>query len=58
MALAWQRMQFEQIESSEMRLLTSVAGYRTIDNKRNIDIRQNLKIFNLGEKIKEYQNKY
>jgi hypothetical protein len=31
-------------------------GYRRIDEKRNKDIRQNLKkILNLGEKVKEYQ---
>jgi hypothetical protein len=41
-----------------MRFLRSVAGYRRIDEKRNTDIRQNLKIFNLGEKIREYQQNY
>jgi hypothetical protein len=34
-----------------------VAGYRRIDRKRNIDM-QNFKIFNLGNKIKEYQKNY
>jgi hypothetical protein len=49
------KQQLQQVESSEMRFLRSVAGYRRIDKKRNTDIRQNLKIFNLWEKIKEYQ---
>jgi hypothetical protein len=35
-----------------------VASYRRIDKKRNTDTRQNLKIFNLGQKIKEYQQNY
>jgi hypothetical protein len=30
-----------------------VAGYRIIDKKRSIDIKQELCIFNLGEKVKE-----
>jgi hypothetical protein len=29
-----------------------------MDKKRNIDIRQELNIFNLGEKVKEYQHNY
>jgi hypothetical protein len=41
-----------------MRFLRSVAGYRGTDKKRYTDIRQNLKIFNLGEKIRECQQKY
>jgi hypothetical protein len=41
-----------------VRFLRSVAGYRRIDKKRNTDIRQNLKIFNGGEKKKEYQQNY
>jgi hypothetical protein len=44
--------------SSEMRYLRSVAGYRRTDKKRNTEIRQNLKIFNLGRKIREYQQNY
>jgi hypothetical protein len=43
---------------SEMRFLRLVAGCRRRDKKRSIDIRQNLKIFNLGEKIKDYQHSY
>jgi hypothetical protein len=36
----------------------SVVGYRIIDKKRNTDMRQNLKTFNLGQKIMEYQQNY
>jgi hypothetical protein len=35
-----------------------VVGYRRIDKKRNTDIRQDLNILNIREKIKEYQQKY
>jgi hypothetical protein len=52
------KQQLEQTEPSEMRFLRSVAGYRRTDKKRNTDIRQNLKIFNLGQKIREYQQNY
>jgi hypothetical protein len=41
-----------------MRFLRSVAGYGKTDKKRNTDIRQNLKILNLEEKIREYQQNY
>jgi hypothetical protein len=40
-----------------MRFLRSVAGYRE-QKKRSTDIRQNLKIFNVGHKIREYQHNY
>jgi hypothetical protein len=43
---------------NEMRFLRLVAGYRRIDKKKNIDIRQDLKILNLREKIKAYQQSY
>jgi hypothetical protein len=52
------KQQLQQIESSEVRFLRPVAGYRRMDKKRNTDIRQNLKIFNLGEEIKECQQNY
>jgi hypothetical protein len=41
-----------------MRFLRSVADYRRVDKKRNIDITQELNIFNLGQKVKENQRKY
>jgi hypothetical protein len=47
------KQQLQQIESPEMRFLRSVAGYRRTDKKRNTDIRQKLKIFNLRQKIRE-----
>jgi hypothetical protein len=52
------KQQLQENKSSEMRFLRSVAGYRRIDKKINTDIRQNLKIFNIGGKIKEYQHNY
>jgi hypothetical protein len=40
-----------------MKFLRSVAGYTLLDQKRNIDIRSELKIFNLTERIeKQYEN--
>jgi hypothetical protein len=48
----------QQIKSSHMRFLRSVAGYIRIDKKRNTDIRQNLETFNLGYKIKEEHQNY
>jgi hypothetical protein len=44
------KQQLQQIKSSEMRFLRSVSGYRRTDKKRNKDIRQNIKLFNLEEK--------
>jgi hypothetical protein len=41
-----------------MRFLRSVAGYRRTDKKRNTNITQHLKIFNLGQKIREYKQNY
>jgi hypothetical protein len=35
-----------------MRFLRSVAGFRRMDKKRNIDMRQEVNTFNLGEKEK------
>jgi hypothetical protein len=52
------KRQLQEDKSSEMRFLRSVAGYTRIDKKINTDIRQILKIFNIGEKIKEYQQNY
>jgi hypothetical protein len=47
------KQQLQQTESSEMRFGGSVAGYRRIYKNRNTDIRQILKIFKLGQKIRE-----
>jgi hypothetical protein len=41
----------KKIESAEMKFLRSVAGYTLLDQKLNTDIRSELKIFNLTERI-------
>jgi hypothetical protein len=41
-----------------MRFLWSVAGYSRMDKMRDIDVRQELNIFSLGEKVEEYQQNY
>ncbi|KAJ4446557.1 hypothetical protein ANN_13254 [Periplaneta americana] len=44
-----------KIEAAEMKFLRGVAGYTLWDRKRN-DIRKELKIFKLTEKISQYRN--
>jgi hypothetical protein len=41
-----------------MRFLRQVAGYRIREKNRNIDITQEINIFSLGERKKEYQWNY
>jgi hypothetical protein len=41
----------KKVESVEMTFLRSVAGYTLLDQKRSTDIRSELKIFNLTERI-------
>ena len=41
-----------KIETSEMRFLRSVAGLSLRDQKRSVDIRNDLHIYNLNERIK------
>jgi hypothetical protein len=41
----------EKIESAEVKFLHSVAGYTLLDQKRSADIRSELKVFNLTERI-------
>lgn len=48
----------KRIEVIEMRFLRSIAGYTLLDKKRNEDIRLELNIFNLIEKLTEYRNKW
>jgi hypothetical protein len=43
----------KKIESAEIKFLRSVAGCTVLDQKRNTDIRSELKIFNLTERIKK-----
>ena len=44
-----------KIQSAEMRFLRSVAGYRLTDRKRNCEIREELKVTELNETIKNYR---
>jgi hypothetical protein len=41
-----------------MRFARPVAGYRRTDKHRTIDIRRELNVLNLGEKVKGYQENY
>jgi hypothetical protein len=43
----------EKTESAEMQFLRSVAGYTLLDQKRSTDIRSELNIFNLIERIEK-----
>lgn len=47
-----------RITTSEMRFLRSTAGYSLRDRKRNEDIREELKIFNITDKIKDYRQQW
>lgn len=47
-----------KIEAAEMRFLRSIAGYTLLDNKRSDDIRKELGIFKLTEKIHQYRTKW
>jgi hypothetical protein len=47
-----------QIEAAEMRYFRLVSGYRRTDQRKNEDIRQDLNIFNLREKINACQQHY
>ncbi|KAJ4445772.1 hypothetical protein ANN_12457 [Periplaneta americana] len=40
-----------KIEAAEMRFLRSVAGFTLLDHKRSEDVRAELKIFNLNDKL-------
>lgn len=48
----------KKIEAAEMRFLRHVAGYTLWDRKRSEDIRKELKIFNLREKIQQHRNNW
>jgi hypothetical protein len=47
----------KKIESAEMQFLCSVAGYTLLDQKRSTDIRSELKIFKLTERIEKKKRK-
>ena len=46
-----------KIEAAEMRFLRPMAGYTLLDYKRSTDIREQLGIFNINEKLTQYTNK-
>ena len=44
-----------EIEAAEMRFLRSIAGYTLWDKKRSSDIREQLGIFNINDKLTQYK---
>ena len=44
-----------KIEAFEMRFLRSMAGYTLLDKKRSSDIREQLDIFNINDKLTQYK---
>ncbi|KAJ4431464.1 hypothetical protein ANN_20062 [Periplaneta americana] len=44
-----------RLKTNEMKFLRSVAGYMKIEHKRNEEIRQELEIYELNNKIEEYR---
>ena len=44
-----------KIEAAEMRFLTIMAGYTLWDKKRSSDIREQLGIFNINDKLTQYK---
>ena len=44
-----------KIEAAEMRYLIPTAGYKFLDKKRNSDIRGQLGIFNINDKLTQYK---
>jgi hypothetical protein len=47
-----------RLEAAEMRFLRSVVGYRSIDHRRNKDIREELQIININSRIEGYKKKF
>jgi hypothetical protein len=52
------KRQKSRLEAAEMRFLRSVKGFRSIDHKRNEDIREELQILGINSRIKDYQIKW
>jgi hypothetical protein len=50
------RLDKKKIESAEMKFLRSVAGCTLLDQNRSTDIRSELKILNLTERIEKEKN--
>ena len=44
-----------KIEAAEMRFLKSMAGYTLWDKKRSSDIREQLGIFNINDKLTQFK---
>ena len=44
-----------KIEAAEMRFLRPMAGYALLDKKRSNDIREQLGIFNINDKLTQYK---
>ena len=44
-----------KIEAAEMRFLRLTAGYTLLDKKRSSDIREQLGIFNINDKLTQYK---
>ena len=44
-----------KIEAADMRFLRPTAGYTLWDKKRSIDIREQLEMFNINEKLMQYK---
>ena len=50
--------QYKRLEAAEMKLLRPVAGYTLLDHKRNEDIREEINITSVVDKIIEYRNNW
>ena len=44
-----------KIEAAEMRFLRPMAGYTLLDKKRSSDIREQLDIININDKLTQYK---
>jgi hypothetical protein len=44
-----------KVEAAEMRFLRPMAGYTLFDKKRSSDIREQLGIFNINDKLTQYK---
>ena len=49
------RSEKSKIEAAEMRFLRPMAGYKLLDKNRSIDIREQLGIFNINDKLTQYE---
>ena len=49
------RSDTRKIDAAEMRLLRPTAGYKLLGKKRSSDIREQLGIFNINQKLTQYR---